>query len=298
MDIEKIYLSIINNLQEGVYIVDLERRILFWNEAAETITGYTSDEIIGKKCFDSKLDHIDQDGRPLCTIGCPLFSTMVDCHNRQARVFLRHKDGYRIPVLVRTIPIVKNEEVVGGIEIFSQDSPVVYNDDLVKHLSGIAMHDAVTQLPNRRYLESFLSYKYDEYLRFGRLFAILFADIDNFSNFNNNYGHDLGDKVLVNIAATIKKNSRKDDLVGRWGGEEFLGVYSIVKPTDASLIGEKFRQMVLHTEVPYSASSLHVSMSVGVAVIRPEDTVGSILERADHYMYEGKKAGKNCVISD
>ena len=72
----------------------------------------------------------------------------------------------------------------------------IRDSNLVEHLSGIAMHDALTQLPNRRYLESFLNYKLNEYKRFGRLFAVLFADIDDFSHFNNEYGHDTGDRVL------------------------------------------------------------------------------------------------------
>lgn len=214
---EDLYLDIINNLCDGVYFVNLERKIMFWNKAAEDITGYSADEIIGKACQESKLSHIDEDGRPLCLVGCPLFATIIDGVQRKERVFVRHKQGHRIPIIVNIFPITRDKEIIGAIEIFTQDSPTVYEDTLVEQLSDMAMKDALTCLPNRRYLESFLKYKIDEYNRFGKLIAVIFADIDDFSKFNNEYGHDVGDKVLTNIATSIRRSMRKDDLVGRWG---------------------------------------------------------------------------------
>ena len=292
---EELYLSIINNLRDGVYFVDADRRIQFWNKAAEEITGYTLEEMLGKSCQDSKLNHIDEDGRPLCQLGCPVFNTLADGTHRMARIFVRHKDGYRIPLMVNIFPIHEGKAVVGAVEVFTKNSPKVYEDDLIEKLSGIAMHDALTRLPNRRYLESFLDFKLSEYSHFSRPFALLFADIDNFGKFNNEYGHDAGDAVLTNIALSLQNTMRSMDLVGRWGGEEYVGIYSIAKDSEALIIGEKFRQLVSSTEVVYGDKTLNVSISVGVTVVRPGDTVQSIVERADHLMYESKRNGKNRV---
>ena len=295
---EELYLNIINNLRDGVYFVDSSRQISFWNKAAEAITGYSAEEMLGKKCQDSKLNHIDEEGRPLCVVGCPLFSTIIDGVQRQARVFVRHKEGFRLPILVNIFPIYKDGAIIGAIEIFTQDSPTVYEDKLVEQLSGIAMHDALTGLPNRRYLESFLGYKINEYFRFGKLCAVLFADIDNFRVFNNEYGHEIGDSVLKNIATSIKASMRKDDLVGRWGGEEMIGIYSLAKPQDAGLVGEKFRQLIAATEIPYATGPLNVSVSVGITVIQKGDTLETIVNRADALMYQSKEGGKNRVTTD
>ena len=298
MTMEDLYLSIINNLCDGVYYVDVNRKILFWNEAAAEITGYSAAEIVGKSCADTNLNHIDEDGRPLCVIGCPLYATIIDGAQRKACVFVRHKKGHRIPITVNIFPVKTGGKIVGAIEIFTQASPAVYDDKLVEHLSGIAMHDPLTAMPNRRYLESFLRYKFDTYRRFQQPFAVLFADIDDFGRFNNVYGHDAGDTVLANIAASVKKTVHKEDLVGRWGGEEFLGIYPIMQPYDAPVLAEKFRLLVANTEIVYGDVSLSVSVSVGVTVIRPEDTVESVVERADQYMYRSKSAGKNTVTTD
>ena len=298
MEREALYLNIINNLRDGIYFVDSSRKILFWNNAAERITGYTAEEIVGIQCQCSGLHHIDDAGRPLCIVGCPLFATLGDGQQRQERVFVRHKDGYRIPLHVNIFPIEQNGEIVGAVEVFTQDTPTVYEDDLVEKLSNVAMHDELTRLPNRRYLESFLQYKMEEYHRFGRLFAVLFADIDNFGHFNNKYGHDIGDAVLKNIAASIRRSVRRNDLVGRWGGEEFVGIYSVADASDLSIIGEKLRQLVQNTEVPYIGGVLNVSISVGITMVSPQDTLDSLLERADALMYSSKKAGKNRVTCD
>ena len=148
---EQLYLNIINNINDGVYYVDNNRTILFWNKAAEEITGYTADEIIGKKCQDTKLNHIDKEGHPLCLLSCPLYKTIIDGVCRQDNVFVRHKNGYRIPVTVNILPVIKDGETTGAIEVFTKSSPRVYDDNLVENLTNAAMHDAITGLPNRLY---------------------------------------------------------------------------------------------------------------------------------------------------
>lgn len=298
MEAQKLYLSIINNLQDGVYFVDNARTIRFWNKAAERITGYTAEEIVGRTCQLSNLNHIDEDGRPLCQVGCPLFATIIDSKQRNERVFVRHKDGYRIPVQVNIMPLQENGETIGAIEIFTPSSPTQYEDDLVENLSGIAMHDPLTGLPNRRYLESFLNYKLDEYSRFQKPFAVVFADIDNFSAFNNTYGHDVGDLVLKNIAKSFRQNTRKNDLIGRWGGEEFLGILTVNTDYDGTILAEKIRQLVDNTEVMSKEGPLKVSISIGVTTVKKEDNAESIVKRADELMYQSKENGKNRVTSD
>ena len=294
MKSENLYLNIINNLNDGVYFVDTKRRITFWNNAAEEISGYKAEEILGKTCESSKLNHIDATGKPLCIVGCPLYASIIDGKNRKAEVFLRHKKGYRVPILVNIFPMIEDGETIGAIEIFTQNSPTVYSDDLVEQLSNMAMRDDLTGLPNRRYLQSFLEYKLNEYKNFNKNFAVLFMDIDNFRDFNNKYGHDMGDRVLKIVSETIKKNARKSDIFGRWGGEEFVGVYAINDLEDAKFMAEKVHMLVRNTEISES-ESLSVTVSVGMTIVQNEDDLKSIIERADCLMYDSKVLGKDRV---
>ena len=298
MDIQTLYPFIVDNLRDGVYYVDRKRTVLFWNKGAERISGYTADEIVGKICPETGLNHMDEECRPLCNVGCPLFASQIDGKQRQERVLLRHKTGYRIPVLVNIFPVRENDEIVGAVEIFTQDVAVNYDDTFIQHLSDISMHDSLTGLPNRRYLESFLAFHLNQFSLFGRKFAVLFGDIDKFSDFNNTYGHDVGDMVLKNIGETLRKFVHKDEMLGRWGGEEFLGIFPIVTEFDAPIIAEKIRRLIMNVDVCTSGRSLSVTMSIGITQIKPGDTLESIIKRADSHMYESKKLGRNRVTAD
>lgn len=295
---EQLYLEILNNLSDGVYFVDLERRFIFWNRAAEEITGYKAEEVLGTKCQDNLLQHIDAEGRPLCIVGCPLYASLIDEKPRKAEVFLRHREGHRIPVLVNIFPLKEDGEVIGAVEVFTANSPVVYEGNLIAQLSDKAMTDALTGLPNRGYLESFLEYRLAEFQRFGRPSAVMFMDIDNFSVFNNSYGHEVGDDVLCAVAESIKLNMRKNDLFGRWGGEEFVGVFSIRQPYDATILAEKMRVLVAGTSIGSKDNPLSVTASFGITMMQEGDSISSVVERADKLMYQSKKLGKNRVSAD
>lgn len=295
---ENLYLEIINNICDGVYVTDLERRIIFWNKAAEEITGYKKEDIIGQSCQNNLLNHIDRDGRPLCLLGCPLYATIIDGHQRKDEVFLRHKKGYRMPILVNIFPIIEDNNITGAIEIFTPKSPVVYEDSLIERLSDLAMNDQLTGVANRRKLESVLEYRLNEMRRFQNKFCVVFLDIDNFSKFNNTYGHEAGDNVLQCISKSIMHTIRKSDTFGRWGGEEFIGIFEINNDYGASVAAEKIRVLISNTEIPYEGENLSVTASLGVTVARDDDTVDSVVKRADELMYQSKQKGKNRVTSD
>lgn len=114
-------------LGEGAYCVDRARRILHWNKMAEDITGYTADEVTGQNCFANILQHIDCSGRELCAENhhCPLFLTMEDGQTRQEKVSLLHKNGQRIPVRIRAMPICDQDGTrIGALELFSEEGIV------------------------------------------------------------------------------------------------------------------------------------------------------------------------------
>lgn len=296
---EELYLSILNHIQDGVYYVDMDRKIQFWNQAAEQITGYRADEMIGLDCPSSKLKHIDEFGNHLCSAGCPLFATNIDGIVRTEKVFVRHKDGYRIPLVTTVYPIKENGVIVGSVEVFTRNSPKAYEDELIENLAEKAMHDSLTHLPNRSYLENFLNYKWSEYQRFGKKFALLFADIDHFRVFNNTYGHDVGDLVLTDIAKSIVNIIKKDDMFGRWGGEEFVGIFAINRNYEASIIAERIRHLVENTVITNTdGQELQVTISAGITTSGPQDTPELMLKRADELMYQSKHNGRNRVTTD
>lgn len=295
MHLDNVQLAdVLENLHDGLYFTDTHRVITFWNHAAERITGYTAAEVLGRSCAANILVHVDTDGRSLCGGLCPLAMAMADSVGREAEVFLRHKDGHRVPVLVRTGPLKDRQgQVVGGIELLTDLSNILANNSRVRELEQLALLDNLTQLANRTYLLREIEARFEEMRRYGIPFGLLFMDIDFFKRFNDTYGHDVGDAVLKLVANTFVANSRAFDVYGRWGGEEFVGVIRSIDAEDLAALGNRMRVLINQSFLMHDEARLGVSISLGATVAHPDDTAESLIKRADQLLYQSKKEGRN-----
>ncbi len=292
---ETLFHSVADAFYDGLYIVTPRRRIAYWNKSAERITGYKSEEVIGKHCQNDILCHISKSGTPLCHFGCPLLASIHDQKRREAEVLLRHKAGHRVSVLVRVHPLMHNGAVVGAVEMFSIAAPTAYEDGLVRALAKSASHDDLTRIPNRNYLRAFISHKLLERKQFGSEFCVIFGDLDHFRDLNNTYGHDAGDKALIAASESVRASVQSGDVWGRWGGEEFVGVFAVRDDDDVKDRAERVRTCISETQVVHDDARISMTMSIGVTAARPTDTVDDIVQRADKLMYESKSAGRDRV---
>jgi len=290
------YRNLIENLGEGVYFVDQERRITFWNKAAEKITGFDKKEVVGRRCMDQMLTHVDDSGCCLCVGSCPLSETIADGRERESEVYLHHKQGHRVPVRVRTTPIVDEAgKIIGAVELFTDNSRRIGLEERLAELERLALLDPLTHLPNRRYVETNLQGRFAELRRNDWPFGVLYIDIDRFKSVNDRHGHETGDRVLQLVARTLAANSRPFDVVGRWGGEEFITV--VANSADVSRLsqmGERLRAMVAQSALR-EYPGLRVTVSVGAALANPDDTIETLLRRADEKLYQAKSSGRNKV---
>ena len=291
------YATLLDNLYDGVYFVNRDRQITLWNKAAEKITGFTRGEVLGKRCADNLLRHVDHRGNSLCEGACPLSYTLLDGQPRSASVFLHHKDGHRLPVAIGVAPITDNQQkIIGAVEIFRDNSATVAALEHLKELEDLAYLDALTKIANRTYLENFIVGKFNEFRRLGWSFGVIFIDVDQFKQVNDTFGHQTGDLVLKMVAQTLVKNCRSFDLVGRWGGEEFLCIISKLKDADQIMtIAERLRALVESAWVSLPGCSLHVTISLGATMARLPDSPETLIHRADGLMHRSKAAGRNLL---
>jgi diguanylate cyclase (GGDEF)-like protein len=127
------------------------------------------------------------------------------------------------------------------------------------------------------------------------VFSILIMDIDRFKNFNDTYGHMAGDEVIINMAATLKKTLREEDILSRFGGEEFTVLLPDTEPDKAWIAAERFRLAVERMETHYQKHLLKVTVSIGIATVHPDNlgTADDLMKRADQALYQSKKRGRN-----
>jgi diguanylate cyclase (GGDEF)-like protein/PAS domain S-box-containing protein len=296
MDETTLYRELVENLYDGVYFVDADRKISFWNKSAERITGYGKEEVLKRRCSDNILRHVDQDGNELCIGLCPLAKTLKDGEIRELEVFLHHKAGYRVPVSVRVSPVRDmGGRIVGAVEIFSDNSKRQEILEEMENLKHDVYVDGLTGIGNRKYGELSLGRCFHDLKQNGTAFGLLFIDIDEFKLVNDTYGHDMGDRVLAMTVKTILALLRKMDVLCRWGGEEFILILPNVDLKNLEAIAERTRVFVEKNWVSGPDADVKVTISIGATLASAGDDVDSLVKRADSLLYKAKRDGRNLV---
>lgn len=285
-----------SNLYEGVYIVDKNRKIMFWNSGSEYITGYKAEEVINKHCYANILKHVDKAGKKLCMGGCPLHETLETGKTNENEVFLEHKHGYRVPVSVKTFPLYDdNGKIIAAVEVFTdmKFKENQYKENL--ELKRLIQRDQLTNIYNRRFLDFHLNQKTDEANEFNQGFGILFIDIDHFKVINDTYGHNIGDEVLKVIGHTLKSNLRPNDLIGRWGGEEFIAVINTNDINVLHEIAERLRLLCANSRYRLDGKDISVTISIGGTIYKIGEDVSQTIARSDKNMYHSKQTGRDKI---
>ena len=180
-----------------------------------------------------------------------------------------------------------------GILGVSRDITSLY--EIQKKLEDQAIIDELTKAYNRKLFNERVKEKIDMYKRYESYFCIALFDIDDFKKVNDTYGHDIGDKVLIEVCKIIKNNIRNTDMLFRIGGEEFIVLYPKTYLEDTILLLEKIKEKIKQTEI---IKNHPITISIGVTKIQKSDTEQSLFKRVDELMYKSKNGGKDRITFD
>jgi len=240
---------------------------------------------------------VDKDGRPLCKDHCPLRATLQDGQKREMEAYLHHADGHRIPVLVRVAPLFNaKKQIVGVIESFNESTLRADLIERLHQLEALALLDELTQVGNRRYANITLSTRMHEFTRYGIPFGVMMVDVDTFKEFNDTYGHDIGDMVIRMVARTMQDALRTSDVLCRWGGDEFLIIVPNASEEQLQRLGDRLRGLISTSFLTQSQGILKVTVSAGATMAVLDDSAETLLKRADMLLYRAKDGGRNRVI--
>ncbi len=292
-----INMFVFGQLFEGAYMVNQDRKIMFWNKAAEKLTGYKATEVVGRRCDDNILMHVNEKGENFCEKYCPLQQSMNDGKLREITVFLRHKEGYRVPVSVRAIPITDGKGLIqGSIEVFSKENQV--SPEKMKELTRKAFVDGLTGLPNKEYsynkLKSMLSTPVpgDD-----GCYGVLFLELDNLEKIQEEFGMVVRNKTIEVAGKTIFENLLPGDLAARWEGGLFLIITRLDRKSLLLNWADSVKSLIRKSTVP-EYDKVAMSVKVGGSIINCEQNVDTVLNRLEQELKNSRNIEGNISIRE
>lgn len=281
----------------AIYGVSRDHIITSWNHACEKIYGFNDKEAMGKKVEDLIVpsssheifyNNIDK-----------YYDDEIEVH--QGEIQYLHKDRSIITVLTN---FHKHETAFGEQELFNLSVDMTelkkIRIDLKEsntRLHALARTDALTQLPNRRAILEKIEYEKLKFERSKEVFTIAIVDLDNFKNINDKYGHECGDFVLKQISNLMVDLVRKQDIVGRYGGDEFILLLPQTDTNGALHVIHLFLKQIAKFPITFKDKEISLTVTIGINDYNNiETTVSDLIRKADKSMYKGKSQGKNKVV--
>jgi len=295
--LEDRYLNrLLDQITDGCLILDKGKNYIFWNKSAEALSGFPAEQILNKSCQAEPPLFINSSGRPLCEENCLCDQALKDGQPRLLDVYLQHKNGFRLPVRLKIIPLLNGDgQSVGLAEIFTDISPAVAIPLKMGELEKMQLLDLDTGLPNRLYMEMYLKNKIDEYQKYGLPFGLIYADVDNFNKIQERFGRFNSAKLIRMIARTFQKNMSYFDIVCRWENEEFLICLLNIDENRLDIVANKLRLLVAESYITVETGLLNATVSMGATLVQRFDTIESLVKRAEELMLHSKWLGRNKV---
>lgn len=289
----KRYEAVFQSAHDGIITIDSHQHIKLMNQAATQMFGYQLHEMAGQsltklipqkyrskhKEYVNGFKNSPTDSRPMQTR-----TTVLGLRN----------DGSEFPVEI-TISKIQVKE---NIELTAVIRDVSKKNALMEELIVAAHEDPLTKLFNRRYFTELLNKEILRFKRFKQKFSLLMLDIDHFKKVNDAYGHASGDITLKELANTLKETVREVDILGRWGGEEFLIILPETHLLKAIEVAEKVRVAIGNTKIDTKVAEINLSVSIGVQEYGDGDiALDDFVNNVDKCLYIAKKKGRNRVCS-
>ena len=292
----EVYRTVLEGLQTGVYVVDRDLRILFWNDGAEKITGYLRQDVLGAFCRDQTVAADSHEKNVLSEAAAALSQVMRDGKPNVMDVSLRHKAGHRIFVRLRAVPIRNSHgSIIGAAETIEEDLAASDWDRRQNRLAGYGCLDPLTGALGQRFVLSHLRETLAMYGDYHVPFSVVLVEIDRLDHLRATYGAAVIAAVLRVVAHTLENSLRPTDFVGRYGDTGFVAILIECGESDVEKVGERLKRMVSSCEVQWWGDQCSITASVGGTTVRPGDTTGSILERAEAAVGASLQTGGNRV---
>ncbi len=275
------YCAILNGLQIGVSVLDLGKKIVFWSDGAEQITGYARIDVLGHSCADNIFLHCDEISCETCSEKCSIAAALHDAKPVETVGLIHHKSGHRTPVRTWSVPLRdKHGSIIGVIQTFEEQFAGAGPDLIDRSLEERGCLDDTTGLPNQATMQSHLREKLEMFAELQIPFGIVCVQAHELGQFRARYGQEASKSIVHVLARTLRNTVWPTDLVGRWSEDRFLVILSGCGEAALQAISERMLKMIASATIQWWGEELSVAVSIGRTEAEAGDTVASILQRA------------------
>jgi diguanylate cyclase (GGDEF)-like protein/PAS domain S-box-containing protein len=273
--------SILESLPSGLCVVDMQKKIVIWSDGAERITGHLRHDVIGHSCISEALLHCDQPGCEFCREDCPVARAIKTSHPTESIGFLHHKTGYEIPVRIRAVPVHNpHGSIIGAVETFEelqQAAAPIHRDDNLR-LPGCI--DEITNVASHALMLSHLRRTLATFVEVQVPFGVLCLRLEGLPHFRASLGPEAASSLLRVVARSLESTLWTTDFIGRWSDDQFLVILNGCREETLPAVRERVRRMLSGDGIEWWGERRSLPVAVGEASALPDDTVESLLQRA------------------
>lgn len=295
LQVEQFNQKLLSSLGDGIFGLDATGKVTFINQAAITQLGYSQAEAIVGKSFHALAHYKNADGSFRDEQDCPIHKLLSTGQslNMWRDVFFKADDS-PVNLSVTAQPLFNlNDEIYGAIITTRDVSTLVASEHALTKQANL---DNLTGAYNRHFFDDYMVEQNAADIS-NKIFTFILFDIDHFKHVNDDYGHHIGDEILVEFCVILKQQIRSSDILIRWGGEEFLLLLPDVPSEQGQNKAESLRRAIAKSQL--STHSLAITVSCGVVEHSIGEDIDETLKRADTALYRAKSEGRNkvCITS-
>ncbi len=295
------YQQIFNTISLGLVVLNRELNVTSWNRWMELHSGIPAEKVLGRQICDLFPSLCDSSFNRIVK-SVFAFGNYASYSQKLHKYLIPMKNPHgsssHFPQMQQNCtfgPLRNDNKEIIAIYITIQDVTdfVIYEHKLIQ----MAKIDGLTGIYNRRYLDNRLTEEIERSRRHGNPLSILMLDIDHFKKINDTHGHLCGDYALRKISELLQELVRTSDILGRYGGEEFCCVLPETPFEQAVVLAERCREQIAASPFSCTDQQTRITVSIGVTGMHRDDTLDSIIKRADDALYQAKHDGRNRVCS-
>lgn len=275
-----VFAAVVDRIETGVYAIDIHQKIVYWNYGAEKITGFLSQDMLGRTCGSNVVVEEAGHNTAVCAHQCPLESSGGEHSRREVVTYLRHRAGHVVWVRLWTM-VVKNRagEIVGAVKVFSErvQAPELAADGRI--LPQAANVDLESGLPSRLAAETLLREQIELVGRQPVPCGLILVRLDTLEEFERGHGREAGGAVLHEVARTLRGMMRRSDFLGRWNAGSFLAVLPGCGMVPLELVGARMKRSAGRVAISWWGDRLSVKVSAVVTLVEAGDSVEGIEQR-------------------